>query len=77
MNSNTIYLIKKVVRHEMKRFQSKKHSIGAYKVNKISLSCFDDKKYVLDDGIRHRGCKKQKDVTDNYEQEKILTDNHK
>ena len=66
MNSNTLYLIKKVVRHEMKRFQSKKHRIGAYKVNKISLSCFDDKKYVLDDGIRkrasfHRGCKKQKD----------------
>ena len=36
----------------MKRFQSKKHRIGAYKVKKISLSCFDDKRYVLDDGIR-------------------------
>ena len=52
MNSNTLYLIKKVVRHEMKRFQSKKHRIGAYKVKKVSLSCFDDKRYVLDDGIR-------------------------
>ena len=34
---------KKVVRHKMKRIQSKKHKIGTYKVNKISLSCFDDK----------------------------------
>ena len=35
----------------MKRIQSKKHKIGAYKVKEISLSCFDDKRYVLDDGI--------------------------
>ena len=42
---------KKVVRHKMKRIQSKKHKIGTYKINKISLSCFDDKRFVLDDGI--------------------------
>ena len=42
---------KKVVRHNMKRIQSKFHEIGAYDVFKISLSCFDDKGYVLDDGI--------------------------
>ena len=35
----------------MKRIQSKLHKIGTYDVNKISLSCFDDKKLVLDDGI--------------------------
>ena len=35
----------------MKRIQSKKHKLGTYKINKISLSCFDDKRYVLDDGI--------------------------
>ena len=35
----------------MKRIQSKKHKIGAYQINKTSLSCFDDKRYVLDDGI--------------------------
>ena len=45
------YLIKKVVRHKMKRIQSKLHEIGTYDLNKISLSCFDDKRYVLDDGI--------------------------
>ena len=35
----------------MKRIQSKKHKIGTYEIDKISLSCFDDKKYVLYDGI--------------------------
>ena len=40
-----------VVRHNMKRIQSKLHGIGTYDVFKISLSCFDDKRYVLDDGV--------------------------
>ena len=35
----------------MKRIQSKKHKLGNYEIDKISLSCFDDKRYVLDDGI--------------------------
>ena len=35
----------------MKRIQAKKHKIGTYEIDKISLSCFDDKKYVLDDGV--------------------------
>ena len=42
----------KVIRHKMKRIQSKKHKLGTYEIDKISLSCFDDKRYVLDDGIR-------------------------
>ena len=42
---------KKVVRHNMKRIQSKLHEIGTYDVFKISLSSFDDKRYALDDGI--------------------------
>ena len=41
---------KKVVRHSMKRIQSKLHETGTYDVFKISLSCFDDKRYGLDDG---------------------------
>ena len=36
----------------MKRIQSKKIKLGTYEIDKISLSCFDDKRYVLDDGIR-------------------------
>ena len=42
----------KIIRHKMKRIQSKKHKLGTYEIDKISLSCFDDKRYVLDDGIR-------------------------
>ena len=41
----------KIIRHKMKRIKSKKHKLGTYETEKISLSCFDDKRYVLDDGI--------------------------
>ena len=49
----------------MKRFQSKKHKIGTYEIDKISLSCFDDKKYELYDGIHtldyfHKDCDNKK-----------------
>ena len=44
-------LIKKVMRHNMKIIQSRFHRIGTYEVCKISLSFFDDKRYILDDGI--------------------------
>ena len=42
---------RKVIRHNMKRIQSKLHKIGTYDVCKISLSCFDDKRYILDGDI--------------------------
>ena len=42
---------KKITRDKMKIIQSKLHKIGIYEVCKISLSCFDDKRYILDDGI--------------------------
>ena len=42
---------KKIIRHKMKRIQAKKHKIGTYEIYKVSLSCFDDKRFVLDDGI--------------------------
>ena len=42
---------KKFSRHKMKMIQAKKHKIGTYEIDKISLSCFDDKRYVLDDGV--------------------------
>ena len=41
---------RKVVRHNMRRMQSNLYSIGTYDIFKISLSCFDDKTYALDDG---------------------------
>ena len=42
----------KIIRHnKMKRIKSKKHKLRTYEIDKTSLSCFDDKRYVLDDGI--------------------------
>ena len=51
MSLKMFCLIKKVIRHKMKRIQAKKHKIGTYEIDEISLSCFDDKRYVLDDGV--------------------------
>ena len=42
----------KIIRQKMERIQSKKHKLGTYEIGKISLSWFDPKKYVLDDGSR-------------------------
>ena len=42
---------KKIIRHKTRRIQSKKHKIGTYEVNKISSSCFDDKRCILDESI--------------------------
>ena len=47
VNRNAI----KNMRHIMKRIQSKFHKIGTYDVCKISLPYFDDKRYILGDGI--------------------------
>ena len=43
-------LNKKCLRHSMTRIQSKDHKIGTYEINKISLSCFDDKTYIQKNG---------------------------
>ena len=42
---------KKIIRHKMRRFLGKKHKTGTYEINKISLSAFDDKRFVLNNGI--------------------------
>ena len=42
---------KKNIRHKLKRIQAKKHKIETYEINKILLSRFDDKRFILDDGI--------------------------
>ena len=43
--------------------------MGIYKINKISLSCFDDKRFVLNNGIHtlayfHKDLKKQIPIDD-------------
>ena len=42
---------KKILRHQMRGIKSKNHNLGTYKTNKKSLSCFDDKRYILKNGI--------------------------
>ena len=63
----------------MKTIQSKTHKLGTYEIGKISLSCIDDKKYVLDDEIHalayfHKdsvtSCKK---FEKEFEKKKIVT----
>ena len=39
-------LNKKCLRHLINRIQNKDHKKGTYKINKISLSCFDDQIYI-------------------------------
>ena len=52
MKFKDVLFNEKIIRHKMKRIQSKKHELGTYEIDKKPLSCFDDKRYVLDDGIR-------------------------
>ena len=42
---------KKLLRHKVKKIQSKKRRVRTYEIRKISLSCYDNKRFVLDDGI--------------------------
>ena len=51
INSKMSYLMKKIIRHKIKSIKSKKHKLETYEIDKISLSCFDNKRYVLDDRI--------------------------
>ena len=41
-----VLLNKKLSWHSMNEIQSKDHIIGTYEIDKISLSCFDDKTYI-------------------------------
>ena len=72
----------KIISHKMKRIQSKTHKLGTYENDKISLSCFDDERYVWDDGIYtltyfHKdsiiNCKEiKKDCDKKYSSKKIV-----
>ena len=74
---------KKIIRHKMKRKQAKKHKIGTYEIDKISLSCFCDKRFVLDDGVHtlayfHKDCsKKECHKNKNKNKNKNNNDNEK
>ena len=60
----------------MKIIQAKKHKVGTYDIDKISLSCFDDKRFVLDDKVYtlcyfHDDCNKNK-----YENNNVNVNNN-
>ena len=42
---------KKIIRHKKKRIQSKKHKLSTYEIKNMSLSYFDEKRFILDYGI--------------------------
>ena len=46
---HTLFQIK-IIRNTMRGIKSKNHDIGTYESNKASLSCFDNKRYVLKNG---------------------------
>ena len=51
--------------HKMKTIRSDNHELGSYEINKVSLSCFDDKRFINDDGCSslaygHKNCYSQK-----------------
>ena len=37
---------KKIIRHKVRIIQGKKHKMGTYEIKKISLSVFDEKRFV-------------------------------
>ena len=42
---------KKIIRHTMRGIKPKNHNLGNHEINKISLSCFDNKRHILETGI--------------------------
>ena len=50
-NYKEVLLEHQQVHHKMKTIRSDKHKVSSYEINKVSLGCFDDKRYILDNGI--------------------------
>ena len=46
---NTL-MINEQMHHRMKTIRSQRHQLGSYEINKVSFSCFDDKRYIHDNG---------------------------
>ena len=50
-NYKNVLFNNKQVYHKMKTIRSQRHQLGSYEINKISFSCFDDKRYLYNNGI--------------------------
>ena len=44
------------MRHKIRTIRSVKHKLQSFEINKISLSCFDDKCYIHDNGTSSYAC---------------------
>ena len=49
-NYKDVLFNKKQLHHTVKTIRSEKHQLS-YEINKTSLSCFDDKRYIHDNGM--------------------------
>ena len=50
-NYKKVLLNNEQIHHSMKTIRSMKHQLSSFELNKISLSCFDDKRYIHENGI--------------------------
>ena len=50
-NYKEVLFNNKQLHHTMKTIRSKNHQLGSFELNKISLSCFDDKRFIHENGI--------------------------
>ena len=50
-NYKDVLFHKKQMHHTMRTIKNENHQLGSYVFNKTSLSCFDDKIYILSDGV--------------------------
>ena len=51
-----VLLNNKQLHHKMKTIKGQKHQLGSYEINKVSLSCFNDKHYIHDNGTSSYAC---------------------
>ena len=51
MQTKNTLLDSKQMFHKMKTIRSDYHHLGSYELNKVSLSSFDDKRYIRKNGI--------------------------
>ena len=64
------------------KIQAKEHKIGTCQIDKISLWCFDYKRFVLDDGVHtldyfHKDCNKKCNKNENKKNNNHDNDNKK
>ena len=50
-NYKNVMFNNKQMHHTMKTIRSNLHQLGSYELNKVSLSCFDDKRYIHNNGV--------------------------